>query len=139
MLTAGINFKNFRKKTNISKINKKLKLIINEKNQIIESLSKKYKNSFNRKIIKKFKSSIDYRIIGMGGSILGSQAIYQFLKHKIKKNFIFVNNLQNNEIKNQKKKFINFIISKSGNTTETIINSNILIKKKDRNHLYNRK
>ena len=133
MLTAGINFKNFRKKNNISKINKKLKLIINEKNQIIESLSKKYKNSFNRKIIKKFKSSIDYRIIGMGGSILGSQAIYQFLKHKIKKNFIFVNNLQNNEIKNQKKKFINFIISKSGNTTETIINSNILIKKKDRN------
>ena len=133
MLTAGINFKNFKKKTNISKINKKLKLIINEKNQIIESLSKKYKNSFNRKIIKKFKSSIDYRIIGMGGSILGSQAIYQFLKHKIKKNFIFVNNLQNNEIKNQKKKFINFIISKSGNTTETIINSNILIKKKDRN------
>ena len=108
MLTAGINFKNFRKKTNISKINKKLKLIINEKNQIIESLSKKYKNSFNRKIIKKFKSSIDYRIIGMGGSILGSQAIYQFLKHKIKKNFIFVNNLQNNEIKNQKKKIYKF-------------------------------
>ena len=133
MLTAGINFKNFKKKTNILKINKKLRLIINEKNQTIESLTKKYKNSFNRKILKKYRSSLDYRIIGMGGSILGAQAIYQFLKHKIKKKFIFVDNLQNNEIKNQKKKFVNFIISKSGNTTETIINSNILIKKKDRN------
>ena len=133
MLTAGINFKNFKKKTNILKINKKLQLIINEKNQTIESLTKKYKNSFNRKILNKYRSSLDFRIIGMGGSILGAQAIYQFLKHKIKKNFIFVDNLQNNEIKNQKKKFVNFIISKSGNTTETIINSNILIKKKDKN------
>ena len=133
MLTTGINFKNFKKKTSISKINKKLKLIINEKNQTIESLSTKYKNSFHRKILKKYRSSLDYRIIGMGGSILGAQAIYQFLKHKIKKKFIFVDNLQNNEIKNKKKKFVNFIISKSGNTTETIINSNILIKKKDRN------
>ena len=103
MLTAGINFKNFKKKTNILKINKKLRLIINEKNQTIESLTKKYKNSFNRKILKKYRSSLDYRIIGMGGSILGAQAIYQFLKHKIKKKFIFVDNLQNNEIKNQKK------------------------------------
>ena len=133
MLTAGINFKNFKKKTNILKIKKKLKLIINEKNQTIESLTKKYKNSFNRKILKKYRSSLDYRIIGMGGSILGAQAIYQFLKHKIKKKFVFVDNLQNNELKNQKKKFLNFIISKSGNTTETIVNSNILIKKKDRN------
>ena len=28
----------------------------------------------------------------MGGSILGTQAIYDFLKHKIKKNFIFIDN-----------------------------------------------
>ena len=31
----------------------------------------------------------------MGGSILGTQAIYDFLKHKIKKNFLFIDNLQN--------------------------------------------
>jgi len=30
----------------------------------------------------------------MGGSILGSEAIYQFLRHKIKKKFIFINNLK---------------------------------------------
>mgnify|MGYP001173515933 CR=1 FL=1 len=133
MLTTGIDFKNFKKKTNISIINKKLKLIINEKNQVLHSLSKKYKNSFHRKVLKKYRSSLNYRVIGMGGSILGTQAIYQFLKYKIKKNFIFIDNLQNKEIKNQKKKLVNLIISKSGNTTETIINSNIIIKKKDRN------
>ena len=57
----------------------------------------------------------------MGGSILGAEAIYQFLKHKIKKKFIFINNL-NPKIKNKKKnqKHVNIIISKSGNTLETI-------------------
>ena len=34
----------------------------------------------------------------MGGSILGAEAIYQFLKHKIKKNFFFLNNLEKNDI-----------------------------------------
>ena len=34
------------------------------------------------------------------------------------------------KIKKQKKILINLIISKSGNTTETIVNANILIKKK---------
>ena len=68
----------------------------------------------------------------MGGSSLGSQAIYDFLKNKIKKNFLFINNLTPIQ-RNKKKKFINLIISKSGNTVETIINSNILIKKKEKN------
>ena len=38
----------------------------------------------------------------MGGSTLGAQAIYDFLKKKIKKNFIFVDNL--NAFKNKKDK-----------------------------------
>ena len=29
----------------------------------------------------------------MGGSTLGAQAIYDFLKNKIKKNFFFIDNL----------------------------------------------
>ncbi len=69
----------------------------------------------------------------MGGSSLGAQAIYDFLKHKIKKNFEFINNLQSYYKFNNKKKFTNLIISKSGNTIETIVNSNIIIKKKDKN------
>ena len=32
----------------------------------------------------------------MGGSSLGSQAIYDFLKHKINKNFEFFDNLSTN-------------------------------------------
>ena len=68
----------------------------------------------------------------MGGSNLGARAIYNFLKNKIKKNFIFVDNLQPTK-NNIKKKYNNLIISKSGNTIETIINSNILIKKSDKN------
>src|SRR6056300_931206 len=69
----------------------------------------------------------------MGGSTLGAKEIYDFLKKKIKKKFIFVDNL--NAFKNDKakKNLNNLIISKSGNTTETIVNANILIKKKDKN------
>ena len=68
----------------------------------------------------------------MGGSTLGTQAIYDFLKFKIKKNFFFIDNLKSSQ-KKEKKKFTNLIISKSGNTIETIINANILIKNKERN------
>ena len=39
----------------------------------------------------------------MGGSTLGAQAIYDFLKKKIKKNFIFVDNLNALKIKSKKK------------------------------------
>ena len=41
----------------------------------------------------------------MGGSILGSEAIYDFLNYKIKKKFHFFNNLQNyKNLKSKKKK-----------------------------------
>ena len=42
----------------------------------------KYKNSYDRSLVKKYKKSENFRILGMGGSILGTEAIYQFLKHK---------------------------------------------------------
>ena len=69
----------------------------------------------------------------MGGSSLGAQAIYDFLKKKIKKKFIFIDNLGNRQNKNSKRNYNNLIISKSGNTIETIVNSNIFIKKSDAN------
>ncbi len=73
----------------------------------------------------------------MGGSSLGVEAIYQFINHKVKKKFLFVNNLQN-KYKNSKinSKCINIIISKSGDTLETIINSNILINKNKKNNIF---
>jgi len=69
----------------------------------------------------------------MGGSSLGAQAIFNFLKRKIKKNFIFIDNLENENFRNNKTKFLNLIISKSGDTLETIVNVNILVKKNDKN------
>ena len=133
MFTKNISFKNFliRKKNLVVK--KNLNLILNEKDQVIHSLSKFYKDSFNKKNIKHFNKKLDYRIIGMGGSTLGAQAIYDFLKKKIKKIFIFVDNLNAFENKKAKKNLNNLIISKSGNTIETIVNANILVKKKDKN------
>ena len=132
MLTSGIKFSNFKNSTNNKKIKKNFDKIIKSKNKIIESLGKKYLYSFNKKQLRKYKKFSNFRLIGMGGSILGTQTIYEFLKHKIKKNFIFEDNIQNK--KNiSKKKFTNIIVSKSGNTIETIVNTNILIKKNEKN------
>ena len=132
MLTSGIKFSNFKNSTNKKKIKKHFDEIIKGKNKIIESLSQNYLYNFNKKQLRKYKKFSNFRLIGMGGSILGAQTIYEFLKHKIKKNFIFEDNIQNK--KNiSKKKFTNIIVSKSGNTIETIVNSNILIKKNEKN------
>ena len=84
MLTAGINFLNFKEKKKSLIIRKKLKLILQKKNAVIQSLSKNYINSYNKKDIQRYKKLTNFRIIGMGGSTLGSQAIYDFLNHKIK-------------------------------------------------------
>ena len=133
MISSRISFKNFKsKKVKSLLVRKKLTTLVKEKNEILNSLSKDYKNNFNYKILKKFKNSLEYRVIGMGGSSLGAQAIYDFLNFKIKKKFVFVDNLKKNYSK-KNKNYTNLIISKSGNTIETIVNANILIKKKDKN------
>jgi len=133
MKSLNINFKNFLIKKKNLHLNKYLKKILRKKNQVIESLEKNYEYNFDKKIVSQYNKFNNYRIIGMGGSSLGTQAIYDFLKHKIKKNFIFVNNLENKKKVNIKNKFLNLIVSKSGNTLETIVNVNILVKKKDKN------
>tara|TARA_B100000963_G_scaffold92899_1_gene80002 strand:+ start:342 stop:1496 length:1155 start_codon:yes stop_codon:yes gene_type:complete len=133
MLTKNISFKNFKVKKNNSKIKRIFSSLIKEKNEILLSMSKNYKNSFNNKILNKYKNNYNFRVIGMGGSILGTQAIYDFLKNKIKKKFSFLDNLQANKERNEKKKITNLIVSKSGNTIETIVNSNIFIKKNHKN------
>ena len=134
MLTSSISFVNFKEKIKYTKVKKNLKLIIDKKNQnqVIKSLSKNYKYSFKKKKLDKYRKFSNFRVIGMGGSILGTQSIYEFLKNSIKKNFLFIDNLQNYK-KKEKKRFTNLIVSKSGNTIETIVNSNILIKKKEKN------
>jgi len=127
MLTKNINFNNFpyKKKNNIKNIfNDIKKNYFLGKEQLLLSLSDQYKYSFDLKKIPKLKKFSIYRIIGMGGSVLGAEAIYNFLKFKIKKKFIFLNNLKSGVNKKFKKDILNLIISKSGNTLETIANLN---------------
>ncbi len=133
MLNTGVKYTNFKKKSIIPKVLKNFQSIVKENNEVINSLGKFYNNSFNKKKLKKFFNKSNFRIIGMGGSSLGSKAIYDFLKNKIKKDFEFIDNLNPNHVQSNKKKFTNIVISKSGNTVETIVNSNILIKKNDQN------
>ena len=129
MLSKNIRFKNFTKK----KFNKNLKVLFKkliDKNSyddnVIKSFSKSYSYSFTKKQLKKYKKFNFFQIYGMGGSSLGIQAIYDFMKPKIKKKFYFFDNLdvKNKSIKT-KNKSLNIIISKSGNTLETIVNENI--------------
>jgi len=135
MLSKNIKFINFilnKKSTNNKKILSIYKGVIKEKSEVILSLNKKYKDSFSKKILLKIKKINHVLLIGMGGSILGAKAIYKFLKPKRRK-FTFVDNFSNTLFKDDNKKKITLIISKSGNTLETISNSNILINKKDTN------
>ena len=86
-----------------------------------------FKIRYNFKNIKKFNKFKTVVVLGMGGSILGAEAIYFFPKRKIKKKFIFLNNLDEAQLKNLKKiynfkKIAFIIISKSGNTLETLTN-----------------
>ena len=133
MITSGVNLKNFKLKKKSHHLGKKLKDIIESNDSVLQSLRNSYKDYFNKKKLKKYKSLKNIRIIGMGGSSLGTQAIYDFFKDKINKNLLFLNNLNSKEKKKNNHNFLNLVVSKSGNTIETIINSNIYIKKKDKN------
>ena len=132
MITDGIKYKNFsvKKKTGIKK---ELNSLLREKNQILISLGENYYDNFLKKKLKKYKKNKNFRIIGMGGSTLGAQSIYDFLKNRVQTNFEFVDNLNTDKSKVLKKKYTNLVISKSGNTIETIANSNVFIKKNDNN------
>ena len=136
MFTKNIKFKNFIK-IKKPKINKILRSIIKDKNIIekyplLKTMDKNYKYTFKKRNFY-FNSFSEFNILGMGGSILGSEAIYNFLKHKINKKFNFYNTLKLQNIPKTHKKNINIVISKSGNTLETISNFNLLLKSQKRN------
>ena len=99
-----------------------------QKKKTIGILSKDYKFNFKTKELKRFKKFKTIALIGMGGSILGAEAISNFLGKKIKKKVYFFNDLNENKISNFKKKenissVLFLIISKSGNTIETLANA----------------
>ena len=131
--TKFLKIKNFSKNIKSNNLKKRLNEILSSNHEVINSLKLNYDYSFSRKLIRKFnakKKSIN--LIGMGGSILGTKAIYSFLRKKIKTNVTFIDNLSPN-LKINKNKNLNIVVSKSGNTLETIINANIYIKQKQEN------
>ncbi len=133
MITSKINFKNFRLKKKNVFIGKYLIKIIKNPNAVINSLKNDYKYSYKKSFLKKFRNYQNLRIIGMGGSVLGFKAIHSFLFEKIKKNIVYHDDLESFSKSNSNKNYLNLIISKSGNTIETIVNSNLLINKKNKN------
>ena len=106
----------------------------NSKMPLFESYKKDYKFDFSTSTIKKFSKYNNIVIIGMGGSILGTKSIYSFLKQKIKKEVFFFDNLDLNlyseykKIKSLKNSCF-IVISKSGNTLETLTNLNTIFSK----------
>ena len=137
MFTKNIKLKKFTKIKN-PKVSKILRNIIKDKTLIekypfLKSMNKNYKYSYQKKKINLFKKYSKVNLVGMGGSILGSETIYNFLKHKINKKFNFYKNLDFKNIPKSNEKNINLIISKSGNTLETISNFNLILKKQNKN------
>ena len=99
----------------------------NQSNKLLNLLRKDYKFNFNIKNLKRFKKYKTIAIIGMGGSILGAKAIKYSLQKRIKKDFYFFDNIDTEKIINFRKKknldkILFIVISKSGNTIETLSN-----------------
>jgi glucose-6-phosphate isomerase len=145
MFSKNIIFKNFQQKKNIKakkKINNILKKELITSDLLLNSFNENYKYSYKKKFLNKYKNFDTINLIGMGGSILGTEAIYDFLKLKIKKKINFYNNLNSKINFKNKKKTLNLIVSKSGNTLETISNFNVILnseKKKQKYSNYRKK
>ena len=132
MISQKIKIKNFQYKKKNKNILRILSSLLKDQSQLILSLGSKYKNNYNyKKLVNKLDKQ-NVRIFGMGGSILGAKAIYDFLKEKIKKKFYFIDNIDEKTPFNKKENFLDLIISKSGNTLETIVNINIFVKSKNK-------
>ena len=134
MFTNYFYFKGFIKKKKSKKIQKSLNELIYSGNQVIRSLTNDYDYSYTKKFVKRLKRFKFIRVFGMGGSSLGAHAIYDFLRNKVKSDFIFISNLKGKKFF-PRKKYLNLIISKSGNTLETIVNSNAYTNRNDKNIL----
>ena len=117
MLTKNIFFKNFTFKKKNKKILFLFNNLLKEDNEIINSLKSDFRDSYKKKFVFKLKKYSEVN-----------------LQKKIKKKFQFKDNLESSKSNISKRKnSLNLIISKSGNTLETISNSNILIKNAKKN------
>ena len=128
-------FKKNLKKTKVA-FNSLLKKLKNNQIPLFDSYQKNFEFDFSKSTVNKFSKYKNIIIIGMGGSVLGTKSIYSFLRKKVKKEVFFFDNLDLNLIEKYKKikklKSSCFIVvSKSGNTLETITNLNAIFSKKN--------
>merc|ERR1711991_130922 len=91
------NFNNLNKKK-IENLIKKAKENIKDSKSMFSSFSKDFKMNFNFAELKRYKKFKRIITIGLGGSILGAQAVNYFFKKQIKKELIFINNLEIDQI-----------------------------------------
>ena len=118
-------------KNNLRKCSEIFKNLFNIKeNFFFNTLSEQYqKNLFLKKIILKKKIHKNILIVGMGGSVLGTKMLSSFFG--LDKNYYFLDSLNNSAvndlIRKDLSKFSIFIISKSGQTLETLTNCNIIL------------
>ena len=124
---------------NFQKIIREVSNEIDDPKKTLNILSNKFSFNFKIKDLQKFKKYKTIALVGMGGSILGAEAINNFLEKKIKKKIYFFDDLNPKKIVALKKKNLDkilfIIVSKSGNTIETLANSYNLniIKKNSKN------
>jgi len=118
-------------KKNLRKCSEIFKNLFNIKeNFFFNTLSEQYqKNLFLKKVILKKKLHKNILIVGMGGSVLGTKMLSSFFG--LDKNYYFLDSLNNSAvndlIRKDLSKFSIFIISKSGQTLETLTNCNIIL------------
>ena len=107
MISKNVILKNFKVKNIKTKTNIFIKKIIfkqiRDSKNVLNTLSKSYNYNYKKKNLSKLKKFKEFNLIGMGGSTLGTEAIYFFLNDKVKKKINFLNNLDNFKKKNNKK------------------------------------
>lgn len=86
-----------------------------------------------KQVYEKFKSKKVFVQIGIGGSHLGPEMLFQTFSANSNRRFIFINNIDSEEIFNQLKNLtpddcLFYVVSKSGTTAETLAALTIVIK-----------
>ena len=118
-------------KNNLRKCSEIFKNLLNNKeNFFLNTLSEGYQKSlFLKRIFLKKTIHKNILIVGMGGSVLGTKMLSSFFG--LDRNYFFLDSLNNSTvndfIKKDLSKFSIFIISKSGQTLETLTNCNIIL------------
>jgi len=116
-------------KEDFNKIFNQILADITTSGKTLNVLNKDFIFNFKQEDLNKFRKFKSIAVIGMGGSILGTEAILYFF------NDLNIENITNFKKNENLDKTLILIISKSGNTIETISNAFLLktIKKKSKN------